>query len=78
MSRRDCEFYSIMITSAGAFGRILVTDGKGRELFSQISTFTGSFVLGGFAEGGLVLELFSETLAPEVTMTWREEDKDIV
>ena len=78
LSRRDCEFNSIMITGAGSFGRVAVEDGKGRRLFLQISAFTGSFAIGGFAEGGLSVELAAESLVPDVTVSWREADAELV
>ena len=77
LSRRDCEFYSIMITSSGSWIAILITDGKGRPLFHQPSAFTGSFVLGGEAEGGLIVHLHGSD-PPQVTINYREPDQELV
>ncbi len=80
LARRDCELYSIMIVSAGAWGRLRVTDGNGRSLFLQPSTFSGSFWLSAGAEDGLLVHVGvrSDGDAGSFTINWREEDMDMV
>jgi len=77
LARRDCELYSVQILSAGAFGAVRVLNGQDRVLFHQPSTFTGSFWLGAGAEGGLVVELYSIDMAPNLTINWRVASRDI-
>lgn len=70
LCREDCVFYSIMIAAAGSFGRLFIRTGTGRPLWAQPSTFTGSFVLDAFSEGGLIVEAYMEA-QPFLTVTWR-------
>ncbi len=77
LARRDCVFYSVMIAASGSFGSVVVRTGTGRPIWSQPSSFTGSFVVNGFAEGGLVVEAWMEA-RPFVTISWREPDDKIV
>ena len=79
LARRDAELYSVQITSAGAAGRIVVETGDGREVFRQPSTFTGSFWLSGYCEGGIVVILHApdEYTAPHVTINWREQTREM-
>lgn len=78
-SRRDAEFYSILITSAGTFGKLWVYDGTGRLLFPMHSTFTGSFVHMAYAEGGIIVRLLAENGAPPViSLNFREQDEELV
>lgn len=76
LSRRDCELYSVQIVSAGAWGRARVTNGKGRKLWEQPSTFTGSFWLSAGAEAGLLVELYGD--GTNLTLNWREPDREMV
>lgn len=78
LARRSCEAYSVMIVSAGAWGRFRVTDGAGRPVFMQPSTFTGSFWLGGGCEGGLLVEIDARDSATNLTVNWREPDARII
>lgn len=77
VSRRGCVFKSIMIAASGSFGSVVVKTGTGRIIWCQPSTFTGSFVVGGYAEEGLILEAWMESV-PFVTISWREPDTEIV
>lgn len=73
ISRRPSELYSVQIVSSGAWGRARVLDAlDGRPLWFQPSTFTGSFVLGAGAYGGLIVELDAADVAPNLTINWRE------
>lgn len=78
ISRRDAELYSVQITSAGAWGRIRVYNGLGREIFHLQSTFPGSFWLGAGLEDGIIVELDSASAAPTVTVNFREADLVLV
>lgn len=80
LARRECELYCVQIASAGAWGRAVVMDGDGRELWGMPSTFTGSFVIGGGAEHGLLVHLhcLKPSDALNFTVAWRELDKAIV
>ena len=78
LARRDSELYSVQIVCSGAWGRARVTDGRGRTLWFQPSTFTGSFVLGAGALDGLIVELDSQDQAPNLSLNWREADREIV
>jgi hypothetical protein len=78
LARRDCELYSVQIVSSGAWGRWRVSDGLGRELIEQPSTFTGSFVLNAGALGGLIVEVASRDIGANLTVNWREATDDIV
>ncbi len=77
LSRRDCSFYSIMIAMAGTCGQIVLRTGEQRIIWMQPSSFTGSFVLDGFCEGGLMVEAYMEGW-PSVTVNWREPDRMLV
>lgn len=78
LARRSAELYSVQIISAGAWARIKVRDGTGRELFHQPSSFTGSFWLGGGAEDGIVVEVHARDSGPNLTINWREPDRERV
>jgi len=78
LARRDCELYSVQIVSSGSWGRARVMTGAGRPIWCQPSTFTGSFVLGGAAEGGLIVELVSQDVSVNVTINYREADQAMV
>jgi len=79
VSRRDCELYSVMITSSGAWGRAKLFDADGNDIWLQPSAFTGSFVLMAGAFGGLLASIYSADLfAPWLTINWRERDRKIV
>lgn len=78
ISRRDAELYSVQIVSAGAWARIRVYNGKGRILFPMLSTFPGSFWLSAGAEDGIIVDLESMTMAPIVTVNFREQDLEVV
>jgi hypothetical protein len=78
ISRRDCELYSVQIVSAGAWGRVSVTDGRGRRIFRQPSTFTGSFWLSAGALSGLIVHLESAMTAPTLSVNFRERDREVV
>jgi hypothetical protein len=78
LARRDCELYSVMIVSSGSWGRARALDGQGRVLWFQPSTFTGSFVLGAGALGGLIIELDSQDMAANLTINYREIDQQIL
>lgn len=78
-SRRDAEFYSLLITSAGTWGKLWIYDGTGRCLFFMPSTFTGSFVEMGYAEKGIIVRLLAINGAPPVvSVNFREEDLELV
>ncbi len=77
LSRRGCVFHSIMIAASGSFGSVLVKTGTGRTIWCQPSTFTGSFVVDGYAEEGLIVEAWMEN-RPFVTISWREPDMELV
>ncbi len=77
LSRRNSSFYSIIIAAAGSFGSITVRDGTHRPLWAQPSSFTGSFAMDAFAEGGLIIEAYMKT-PPLVTISWREPDEQIL
>ena len=77
LARRGCVFYSVMIAAGGSFGRLWVRAGNGRPLWGQPSTFTGSFVLNCYAEGGLIVQAEMST-PPFLTVSWREPDGGIV
>lgn len=78
ISRRDAELYSVQITSAGAWGRVRVYTGAGRQVFRLNSTFPGSFWLSGGCEAGIIVDLDSATAAPTVTVNFRERDLEMV
>lgn len=77
LSRRDCAFYSVMIAASGDFGMLTVRSGTLRPLWSQPSSFTGSFVLDCFSEEGLIVEAYLES-QPFLTISWREPDDKMV
>lgn len=79
LARRDAELYSVMVAAAGAWGRAKVMNGRGEPKWMQPSTFTGSFVLNGGCEEGLLVELYgSGNTAPNLTVQWREPDARVV
>ena len=77
LSRRDCELYSVQIFSSGDWGKMQVTDGTGRDIFSQLSTFTGSFWLGAGCKDGLIVRLYVLSMI-SVGLNWRERDRKLV
>ena len=80
LSRRDSEVYSVQIVSSGTWARARVMNASMRQLWHQPSTFTGSFWMGGAAEGGIIVEISSsrEQEAANLTINWRERDRKIV
>jgi hypothetical protein len=79
LSRRTCNAYSILIEGIGAWGRIILFDGRATEFFHQPSTFTGSFVLDGCAFDGLYCHSYSGPGSDAiVTVNWREMDLSVV
>jgi hypothetical protein len=75
VARRDCELYSVQIAGNGAWSKLKISNGEGRELFHMPSCFTGSFVVGGESEGGLYIEV-SATVPPNLTINFREMDRE--
>ena len=73
LARRDCSFYSIMVTMSGTCGQLAVRTGARRLIWMQPSSFTGSFVMDGACEEGLIVEAYMEGW-PSVTINWREPD----
>ena len=80
VARRDAELYSVQIVSAGSWARARVIDGAEKILWYQPSTFTGSFWLGAYAEGGILVEISSALPheACNLTIDWRERTQDLV
>lgn len=78
LARRDAELYSVQIVSAGAWGRGRVTDGNGRPLWLQPSMFTGSFWLAAGAMNGIIVEVDARDAACNLTINWREPDRELV
>lgn len=80
LSRRSCELYSVQIVGSGTFTRIKMMTGTMRDLWEQISTFTGSFWLSAASEEGLFCEIhaLNEVSSPNLTINWREPDRQIV
>jgi hypothetical protein len=78
LARRSCELYSVMIVSAGAWGRFVFMDGLLRPLFMQPSTFSGSFWLGAGAIDGLLVHVDSRDASTNLTCNWREADREMV
>jgi hypothetical protein len=77
LARRGCELYSVQIASAGAWARMRVLNAKGRVLWFQPSSFTGSFWLGAHAEDGLLVETAGNS-APQLIVNYREPDAAFV
>jgi len=77
LARRSCELYSVQIASAGAWARMKVMNGRGRVLWLQPSSFTGSFWLGAGAEDGLLVEIGGDS-APQLSINYREPDARFV
>lgn len=77
ISRRDAEFYSIIIACQGSASYLKVTDGFGVTLFFQPSAFTGSFVLAAAAPGGIIVDMDGESVAT-ISVNWRERDLSVV
>ncbi len=77
LARRDCAVRSIMIAASGSFGQITLWTGARRKIWSQPSSFTGSFVLDGFCEDGLIVEVRMASV-PSITVNWREPDEGVV
>lgn len=80
LARRDCELYSVQIVGSGTFTRIKMMTGTRRNLWEQVSTFTGSFWLSAFSEEGLLCEIhaLNEASSPNLTLNWRERDRALV
>jgi hypothetical protein len=78
LARRDAEFYSCTVTHQGTYGLVRVLNGFDETLWTQLSAFTGSFVLGGGADGALLVELYAGLRAPKATVNWREATLDVV
>jgi len=78
LARRSCELYSVQIVSGGAWARCRVTNGLGRALWEQPSSFTGSFWLSAGAIGGLIVEVSAIDRGANLTINWREPDGKIV
>lgn len=78
LSRRDCELYSVMILSAGSWGRVRIEDGNRRGLWAQPSTFTGSFWLSVAACGGLIVSVWASGASCNLTVNYREKDCEVV
>ena len=90
LARRDAELYSVQIVSAGSWARARVMSAANNPiwpspyleemLWYQPSTFTGSFWLGAYAAGGIVVEIASNLPheACNLTIDWRERTQDLV
>lgn len=80
LARRTCELYCVQIVGSGAWGRAQMLTGAGRPVWEQPSTFTGSFVLGGECEDGLIANLhcLKPSDAINFTISWREPDREVV
>lgn len=78
IARRTSELYSVMIAHAGSFCELVIRDGFGVPLFKQPSTFTGSFVIGGCAKGGIIVDLRGNQQMPTIQINWREPDTQLV
>ena len=77
LARRDAELYSVQIVSSGSWGRARVLDGRGRTIWYQPSTFTGSFALGAGCQEGIIVELMGES-GLSFTINFREPDDRLV
>ena len=77
VSRRDASLYSVQIFSGGGWARVKVMTGTGREVFEQVSCFSGSFWLGLGCEEGIIVELSSDDRVPTIAVNWREADQKV-
>jgi len=77
ISRRDASLYSVQIFSGGGWARIKVMTGLGRQIFEQVSCFSGSFWLGLGCEEGIIVELYSDDRVPTIALNWREVDQAV-
>jgi len=78
ISRRVAELSSVLVTHPGSFCRLVIRNGLGVPLFDMFSTFTGSFVVGAFADQGIIVDIDGNQQAPLVQVTWREQDLQLV
>lgn len=78
IARRSSELYSVMITHGGSFCRLILRNGLGVPLFDQLSCFTGSFVMGAGAEGGIIVDVDGMQQPPLLQLNWREADLQVV
>ena len=76
LARRDCSFYSIMIAGAGTCGQVVVRTGRWRIVWATPSAFTGSFVVDGACEEGLIVEAHMDG-RPLIVVNWREPDREL-
>ncbi len=74
IARRGAELYSIMITHSGSFCRVIAKNGKLVPLFDMFSAFVGSFVIGGWAEDGIIIDVEGKQQPPILQVNWREPD----
>lgn len=78
IARRTAELYSVMITHAGSFCRLILRHGDGTPFFDQFSTFTGSFLLGACAKEGVLVDIDGNQMAPLIQVNWREPDMQLI
>jgi hypothetical protein len=77
LARRDAELHSVKIITQGSSGFLELADWSGRPLWRQPSSFSGSFILGVYADHGLVI-MQDMAIPASVLVSWREADKDVV
>lgn len=76
VSRRDCVLHSIKILVQGSCGLFEIQSGAGRSLFRQPSCFTGSWPLGCFSEGGLIL-ICEGSIPPAIQVSFNEQTAEL-
>lgn len=77
LCRRDCELYSVQIANSGDWGKLLISDGTGRDIFPMPSTFTGSFWLSAGCKDGLIVDAYVIS-GISISINWRERDRNLV
>lgn len=73
LTRKDSVFYCITIMHPGDGGGLHIYDGFRRLVWPMPSAFTGSFVVNGYCQGGIIVDNgYGRSMGSNISINWRE------
>jgi hypothetical protein len=80
LARRSSELYSVLIVGQGAWAKARIMTGTGRPVWEMPSAFSGSFLLLGYCEEGIIAHLhaFEQGDSLNFSVQFREPDAKLV
>lgn len=75
LARRTVDLHSVLVLATGP-GFFKIYNGNRELIWNMPSIFTGSWMVGAGCENGLIIEVAMHY--PNIQMTWREEDDEVV